>query len=69
MGEIQIEQSTDNNEQYHGVRDSLIAGKKEFAFFFGLLIFYFYLRFAGIEPTIVIILGLIGGYLVSFQTL
>ncbi len=67
MGEIQIEQSTDNNEQYHGVRDSLVAGKKEFAFFFGLLILYFYLRFAGIEPTIVIVLGLIGGIWLAFR--
>jgi len=67
MWEIQIEQSTDNHNQYHGVRESLGAGKKEFAFFFGLILFYFYLRFAGIEPTIVIILGLVGGAWLAFR--
>jgi cation:H+ antiporter len=67
MGETQIEQSTDNNEHYHGVRESLVAGRKELAFFFGLLILYFYLRFSGIEPTIVIILGLIGGTWLAFR--
>jgi cation:H+ antiporter len=55
MGESQIEQSTDNHDQYHGVRDSLVAGRTEITFFLGLLILYFYLRFSGVEPTIVII--------------
>jgi cation:H+ antiporter len=67
MEETQIEESMDNHDQYHGVRDSLVAGRKEFAFFFGLLIFYFYLRFAGIEPTIVLILGIIGGVWLAFR--
>ena len=67
MGEPQIEQSMDNHDQYHGVRDSLVAGRKEIAFFLGLLVFYFYLRFSGIEPTIVIILGLIGGVWLAFR--
>ena len=67
MGESQIEESTDNQDQYHGVRDSLVAGRKEITFFLLLLIFYFYLRFSGIEPTIVIILGLIGGVWLAFR--
>ena len=67
LGETQIEQTTDNHEQYHGVRDSLVAGRKELAFFFGLLLFYFYLRFTGNEPTIVIILGLVGGIWLAFR--
>ena len=57
----------DNLDEYYGVRDSLVAGRKEIIFFIGLLIFYFYLRFAGIEPTIVILLGLIGGIWLAFR--
>ncbi|MFW9974908.1 MAG: hypothetical protein ACFFDQ_06575 [Candidatus Thorarchaeota archaeon] len=67
MEEIQIEESTDNQDLYHGVKDSLVAGRKELAFFIGLLIFYFYLRFTGIEPTIVVILGLVGGAWLAFR--
>jgi cation:H+ antiporter len=67
MGEPQIEQSMDNQDHYHGVRDSLVAGRKELVFFLGLLIFYFYVRFAGLEPTLVIILGLIGGVWLAFR--
>jgi len=67
MGEIQIEQSTDNHYEYHGVRDSLVASRKELIFFLGLLILYFYLRFAGLEPTIVLILGIIGGIWLAFR--
>ena len=37
MGETPIEQSTDIHDQYHGVRDSLVAGRKELVFFIGLL--------------------------------
>lgn len=57
----------DNDDHYHGVRDSMVAGRKELAFFFGLLIVYFYIRFSGIEPTIVIIVGLIGGTWLAFR--
>ncbi|MHA2352292.1 MAG: hypothetical protein ACXABX_04145, partial [Candidatus Thorarchaeota archaeon] len=67
MGEPQIEQPMDNHDQYHGVRDSLVAGRKEIVFFLGLIIFYFYLRFAGLEPTLVIILGIIGGVWLAFR--
>ncbi|MFW9769975.1 MAG: hypothetical protein ACFFEM_14230 [Candidatus Thorarchaeota archaeon] len=67
MGEIQIEKSTNNPEQYHGVRDSLVAGRKELVFFLGLLMFYFYLRFNNIEPTLVLILGLVGGTWLAFR--
>jgi cation:H+ antiporter len=45
----------------------LVAGRKEVAFFMALLVFYFYLRFAGIEPTIVVILGLVGGTWLAFR--
>ena len=49
------------------MRDSLVAGRKELAFFTGLLVVYFYLRFTGIEPTIVLILGFIGGTWLAFR--
>ncbi|MFW9793775.1 MAG: hypothetical protein ACFFEE_05730 [Candidatus Thorarchaeota archaeon] len=45
----------------------MVAGKKELAFFIALLILYFYLRFTGIEPTFVLILGLIGGTWLAFR--
>lgn len=67
MGELQINQSTDTDERYHGVRDSLVAGKKELTIFIGLLIIYFYLRFTGLDPTLVIILGLVGGTWLAFR--
>lgn len=67
MGEPQIEHSMDNHDQYHGVRESLVAGKKELVFFIGLLLIYFYLRFTGIEPTLVLLLGLIGGMWLAFR--
>jgi len=43
MGEQQPEPTTDNSEHYHGVRNSLMASKKELAFFLGLIVVYFYL--------------------------
>jgi cation:H+ antiporter len=55
------------HDQYHGVRDSLVAGRKELIFFFSLIIFYFYLRFSGIEPTIVLVLGLVVGTWLAFR--
>jgi len=67
MGVTQIEQSIANHDQYHGVRDSLVASRKEIVFFLGLLIFYFYLRLSGFEPVVVIILGLIGGVWLAFR--
>ncbi|MFW9805862.1 MAG: hypothetical protein ACFFFK_03975, partial [Candidatus Thorarchaeota archaeon] len=67
MGELQIEHSMDNHDQYHGVRESLVAGRKELAFFIGLLLVYFFLRFTGIEPTLVLLLGLIGGAWLAFR--
>jgi cation:H+ antiporter len=65
MGEIQIDQS--NEEHYHSVRESLVAGRKELVFFGLLLILYFYMRFSGIEPTLVLILGLVGGTWLAFR--
>ena len=54
-------------ENYHSLRDSLVAGKKEFGFFIGLIIVYFYLRFTGIDPTLMIILGIIAGIWLAFR--
>ncbi|MHA2152029.1 MAG: hypothetical protein ACXAAO_10030 [Candidatus Thorarchaeota archaeon] len=45
----------------------MVAGRKELAFFLGLILVYFYLRFTGIEPTLVIILGIIGGVWLAFR--
>ncbi|MHA1137853.1 MAG: hypothetical protein ACTSSE_15345 [Candidatus Thorarchaeota archaeon] len=67
MGEIQEEHTTDNVEHYHSVRDSLVASKKEFAFFLGLIVVYFYFRLSGIEPTLVIVLGIIAGIWLAFR--
>jgi len=67
MGEIHEEHATDDSEYYHSVRDSLVAGKKEFAFFLGLIAVYFYFRFSGIEPTLVIVLGIIAGIWLAFR--
>jgi len=68
MGESNKEQGIDDNsEQYHSFRDSMVAGKKELVFFFGLIIVYFYLRFTGIDPTIMIILGVIVGVWLAFR--
>lgn len=51
----------------HGVKDSLVAGKKEFALFGILIVAYFYCRVLGIEPTIVLILGFIVGIWLAFR--
>ena len=67
MGEVQEEHTTDDSEHYHRVRDSLVAGKKEFAFFLGLIAVYFYFRLSGIEPTLVIVLGIIAGIWLAFR--
>ena len=70
MGELQIAlltDATDDSEHYHRVRDSLVAGKKEIIFFLGLIAAYFYLRFAGIEPTLVIVMGIIVGVWLAFR--
>jgi cation:H+ antiporter len=45
----------------------LVAGRKEIAFFLALLVVYFYLRLSGIEPTGVVVLGLIGGTWLAFR--
>ncbi|TFG94692.1 hypothetical protein E4H12_14715 [Candidatus Thorarchaeota archaeon] len=67
MGEPQTEHIIDNSEHYHGVRDSLVASKKEFAFFLGLIVVYFYFRFAGINPSLVIVLGIMVGIWLAFR--
>ncbi len=67
MEETQIDQFIDEQDHYHSVRESLVAGRKELGFFLCLLIFYFYLRFTGIEPTLVLILGLVGGTWLAFR--
>ena len=67
MGEEQVEHIADNSERYHSVRESLMASKKEFAFFLGLIVVYFYFRISGIEPTVVIVLGIITGIWLAFR--
>ncbi|MBD3406434.1 MAG: hypothetical protein GF411_10010 [Candidatus Lokiarchaeota archaeon] len=62
---------TPNSEhQEHGykkISDSLAASKKEMIFFLMLIILYFYLRFSGIEATLVIVLGLLCGTWLAFR--
>ncbi|MGY5858741.1 MAG: hypothetical protein RTU63_05190 [Candidatus Thorarchaeota archaeon] len=67
MGEQDTEHTTDNSDHYHGVRDSLVAGKKEFAFMFGLIVVYFYFRFTGVDPSLVIVMGIIVGIWLAFR--
>ncbi|MFX1481727.1 MAG: hypothetical protein ACFFCP_00910 [Promethearchaeota archaeon] len=45
----------------------MVAGRKELALFIGLLVIYFYLRILGIEPTLVLILGLVCGTWLAFR--
>jgi len=56
-----------NQNHLHGVKDSLVAGKKEFALILGLIIVYFYLRFSGIEPILVLLLGFVVGIWLAFR--
>ncbi|TFG34393.1 hypothetical protein EU527_03540 [Candidatus Thorarchaeota archaeon] len=51
----------------HGVRDSLVAGKKEFTIFGLLILLYFYCRFSGISPVLVLILGFVVGIWLAFR--
>jgi len=68
MGEPRIIGSADNDQSHlHGVKDSLVAGKKEFAVVIGLLVAYFYLRLAGIEPVLVLSLGFLVGIWLAFR--
>ncbi len=67
MSDSSESMNKENKHEYQSVRNSLQASRKEFAFFGLLIIFYFYLRFSGIEPTLVIILGLIGGVWLAFR--
>jgi cation:H+ antiporter len=67
MGEEMSIKSNNDAEHYHGFRESLVASKKELFFFMGLIIIYFYLRFAGIEPTIVLLLGIVIGIWLAFR--
>ncbi len=67
MGEEMSIESNNETEHYHGFRESLVASKKELFFFMGLIIIYFYLRFSGIEPTIVLLLGLVIGVWLAFR--
>lgn len=68
MGEPQIIEPADNDQPHlHGVRDSLVAGKKEFTVVIGLLVVYFYLRVTGIEPVLVLSLGFLAGIWLAFR--
>lgn len=52
---------------YHRIRESIGAGKKEIALASFLVALYFYLRFANIEPTLVVVLGLVMGSWLAFR--
>jgi len=68
MGEPSIIESADNEQPHlHGVKDSLVAGKKEFSVVIGLLVVYFYLRLSGIEPVLVLSLGFVVGIWLAFR--
>ena len=60
-------QSIDQKHDYHTLRDSIGASKKELTFFFVLLAVYFYMRFLNIQPLIIVILGLVGGTWLAFR--
>ena len=68
MGAPSIIESADNDQPHlHGVRDSLVAGKKEFTVVIGLLVIYLYLRFSNIEPVLVLSLGFLVGIWLAFR--
>ena len=60
-------QSRDQNHEYHTLRDSIGAGKKELTLVFILLAVYFYMRFINIQPLLIVILGLLGGTWLAFR--
>ena len=67
LGVFRISVTNQDANHLHGVMDSLVAGKKEFAFF-GILIFlYFYFRISNLEPTIILILGFVVGIWLAFR--
>ena len=53
--------------QYYTLRESLIAGKKELAFAFIMIVAYFYLWISHIQPMIMVIVGLIVGTWLAFR--
>jgi cation:H+ antiporter len=57
----------DSSGGYHGIRESLGAGKKELAFASVLVALYFYLRLANTQPTVVVVLGLVMGSWLAFR--
>lgn len=67
MEEVKIDKMNSNQNHLHGVKDSLVAGKKEFAVIFVLIIIYFYLRLSGIEPVLLLLLGFIVGIWLAFR--
>ncbi|MFW9956474.1 MAG: hypothetical protein ACFFCT_00265 [Candidatus Odinarchaeota archaeon] len=67
MKDSRIDHVSNSQNQLHGVRDSLVAGKKEFAVIFGLIVVYFFLRFSGIEPILVLLLGFVLGIWLAFR--
>ncbi|MFW9960774.1 MAG: hypothetical protein ACFFDV_07145 [Candidatus Thorarchaeota archaeon] len=67
MEEAKIVKMNNSQNHLHGVRDSLVAGKKEFAVIFVLIIIYFYLRLSGIEPVLLLLLGFVLGIWLAFR--
>lgn len=58
---------TDSKQSYHGIRESIGAGKKELALASVLIALYFYLRLANMQPTVVVVLGLVMGSWLAFR--
>jgi cation:H+ antiporter len=63
----ELQKANHDNHQYHTLRDSLIAGKKEFAIAFIIIAVYFYLWISNIQPMIMILFGFIAGTWLAFR--
>ena len=67
MEEMKTDNINGNQNYLLGVKDSLVAGKKEFALILGLIIVYFYLRFSGMESILILLLGFVVGIWLAFR--
>lgn len=60
-------EALNNNHHLHGVRESLVASKKEFTIIGILIVLYFYFRFSDNNTTVVIVLGFVAGIWLAFR--
>jgi len=67
MEDLGIDHMNSNQNHLHGVRDSLVAGKKEFVVIIGLIVVYFYFRFTGLDPILVLLFGFVVGIWLAFR--